>query len=202
MAKPIKTEHPRHLSPPTPPAQQVWPVRLCLRRRARREIRHVRDLGGGTRREAASRASGEALPRPCERAARRRATLRLPDVPTRAGGVRAGRADIGGVRHRLVLRARARGAPKTRTDYSWRLNHLVRWFGPHRLSSIDVDRVDGYKAHKLAEAARLNREWETWRSKPPAERGEKPDRRALGARAINMHLILPRRSRTPPRSAT
>ena len=29
-----------------------------------------------------------------------------------------------------------------------------------------------------------------WRSKPPAERGEKPDRRPLGPRAINMHLIL------------
>ena len=81
-------------------------------------------------------------------------------------------------------------APKTRADYSWRLNHLVRWFGPQRLSSIDVDRVDGYKAHKLAEAARLKREWETWRSQPPSERGEKPDRRPLGPRAINMHLIL------------
>jgi hypothetical protein len=49
-------------------------------------------------------------------------------------------------------------APRTRTDYSWRLTHLVRWFGPQRLSSIDVDRVDGDKADKLAEAARLGKD--------------------------------------------
>ncbi len=78
-------------------------------------------------------------------------------------------------------------APRTRTDYSWRLrSHLLPWFGSMRLSEIDVDCVDSYKAHKLAESARLRKDWEAWR----AGRGEKPKARPLGPRAINMTLIL------------
>jgi integrase len=78
-------------------------------------------------------------------------------------------------------------ASRTRTDYSWWVRSpLVPWFGSMRLSEIDVDCVDSYKAHKLAESARLRKEWEAWR----AGRGEKPNARPLGPRAINMTLIL------------
>jgi integrase len=76
---------------------------------------------------------------------------------------------------------------RTRTDYSWRLNsHLLPWFGSRRPSEIDVDFVDRYKAHKLAESARLRKAWEAWR----AGRGEKPKARPLSPRTINMTLIL------------
>jgi integrase len=76
---------------------------------------------------------------------------------------------------------------RTRTDYSWRLNsHLLPWFGARRPSEIDVDFVDRYKAHKLAESARLQKEWDAWH----ASRGEKPKARPLGPRTINMTLIL------------
>ena len=76
---------------------------------------------------------------------------------------------------------------RTRTDYSWRLNsHLLPWFGSRRPAQIDVDFVDRYKAHKLAESARLQKEWDAWR----AGRREKPNARPLGPRTINMTLIL------------
>lgn len=50
--------------------------------------------------------------------------------------------------------------------------------------------MDAYKAHKLREAAALQREWDVWRNAAPAGRGKRPDRRPLGPRAINMTLVL------------
>lgn len=65
-------------------------------------------------------------------------------------------------------------------------SHLLPWFGSRRPAQIDVDFVDRYKAHKLAESARLQKEWDAWR----AGRREKPNARPLGPRTINMTLIL------------
>ena len=78
-------------------------------------------------------------------------------------------------------------AANTRTDYLWRLNgHLLPWFGERLLSEIDIDCVDAYKAHKLREGAKLAKAQEEWRK----GKGEKPDRRPLGPRSINMTLVL------------
>ena len=77
-------------------------------------------------------------------------------------------------------------APRTRTDYRWRLTgHLLPFFGSRLISEIDIDTVDAYKAKKLRESASLTRAWEEWR----AGEGEKPARRPLGPRTINMTLV-------------
>lgn len=45
--------------------------------------------------------------------------------------------------------------PNTRVDYQWQLcNHLLPFFGEHRLSAITIREVDRYRAVKVAEAQR------------------------------------------------
>jgi hypothetical protein len=46
--------------------------------------------------------------------------------------------------------------PKTRIDYEWRLsNHLLPYFGPHRIDQIEVALVDRFRDFKVREAEEL-----------------------------------------------
>ncbi|MDQ3647474.1 MAG: site-specific integrase [Actinomycetota bacterium] len=85
------------------------------------------------------------------------------------------------------VRTRGRLAPKTKTDYLWRLEcHLIPYFGELRLDGITFDTVEGYIASKLAEAEGIRA------ARAEAEaRGERYEgRRPLGASTINKTVIL------------
>jgi len=85
------------------------------------------------------------------------------------------------------VRTRDRLAPKTKTDYLWRLEcHLIPYFGELALDRIVFDTVESYIATKLAEAERLR-----GARAEAVERGERyRGPRPLGASSINKTVIL------------
>jgi len=93
-------------------------------------------------------------------------------------------------------RAKLQLAPKTRTDYMWRLErHLVPYFGPMPLDTMTYDTVESYIASKLAECGRIRES--AARGEPLAEeitdalgRRRKQPLRPLSPRAINMTVTL------------
>jgi integrase len=94
------------------------------------------------------------------------------------------------------LRARLQLAPKTQTDYRWRLEcHLLPFFGEMRLNEITFDTVERYNGAKLAEGERIREaaeRGEPLREKVTDSLGRVRDRplQALGPRSINMTVTL------------
>jgi integrase len=94
------------------------------------------------------------------------------------------------------LRNAGQLAPKTQTDYRWRLEcHLLPHFGEMRLDAITFDTVERYIAAKLAENKRIEEAAES--GSPIVQEftdrlGRERKRRAqpLSPRAINMTLVL------------
>lgn len=78
-------------------------------------------------------------------------------------------------------------AERTIADYRWALSHhLLPHFARMRLSEITVEEVDRYRAKKLREGERLDRERAEEAKKPPSKRRRIP--RPLGPAQINKTL--------------
>ena len=78
---------------------------------------------------------------------------------------------------------------RTRIDYRWRLsNHLLPYFGDHRLSEITVEEVDRFRFAKQRESEDLRRVRERQLARPEAERKRLP--RPLSNGSINKLIRL------------
>lgn len=79
-------------------------------------------------------------------------------------------------------------ADSTYADYSWRLScHLLPFFAEHRVSAIDVQLVDEYRGHKVAERERI-KDMIKAGAPPRDETGRRI--RPLGNESINKTLGL------------
>jgi integrase len=77
---------------------------------------------------------------------------------------------------------------KTKVDYLWRINHLLRHFADFPLSMITMQQVDRYRAAKVREADEIEAERAAMMELPASERGPLP--RPLSASSINKTIRM------------
>ena len=77
-------------------------------------------------------------------------------------------------------------SPRTRTDYEWRLDHLIAFFRDEPVAGLDAARVDAFVARKHAQNAQITQD----AAKPRPAGAKGSPRRPLGPRSINMMLSL------------